>query len=106
MNIDFEKMKGLSTEALMSLSAIVDKMDIGQELKNMVVDTGNEERDNEEIGKQLIVLLITKLHKAKEEVYEFISQYKGITIEEAKKVNSIEIIKEVLSIDGTSSFLS
>ena len=106
MNIDLKKVKGLSTETIMSLSAIIDKMEIGQDLKNLYVDTGNEERDNEEIGKQLIVLLITKLHKAKEEVYEFISQYKGITIDEAKKVNAVEIIKEILSVDGTTSFLS
>lgn len=106
MNIDLEKVKGLTTETIMNLSAIIDKMEIGQDLKNMYVDTGNEERDNEEIGKQLIVLLITKLHKAKNEVYEFISEYKGISIEEAKKANAVEIIKEVLSIDGTTSFLS
>lgn len=106
MNIDLEKVKGLSTETIMCLSAIIDKMDIKEDLKNMVVETGDEEKDKEEIGKQLIVLLITKLHKAKDEVYEFISQYKQISIEDAKKANAIEIIKEVLGIDGTSDFLS
>ena len=106
MNIDLLKTKGLSTETLMNLSAIIDKMEIGQDLKNMVVETGNEEKDKEEIGKQLIVLLITKLHKAKEEVYNFISEYKGISVEEAKKVNAIEVIKEVLAVDGTTDFLS
>lgn len=106
MNIDLLKAKGLSTETLMNLSAIIDKMEIGQDLKNMVVETGDEEKDKEEIGKQLIVLLITKLHKAKNEVYEFISEYKEISIEEAKKVNAIEVIKEVLAVDGTTDFLS
>lgn len=106
MNIDLLKTKGLSTETLMNLSAIIDKMEIGQDLKNMVVETGDEEKDKEEIGKQLIVLLITKLHKAKEEVYNFISEYKGISVEEAKKVNAIEVIKEVLAVDGTTDFLS
>lgn len=106
MNIDLEKIKGLSTEMIMSLSAIIDKMDIKDELKNIVVETGDEEKDKEEVGKQLIVLLITKLHKAKDEIYEFISQYKGITIEEAKRANAIDIIKEVLAIDGTTDFLS
>lgn len=106
MNIDLLKTKGLSTETLMNLSAIIDKMEIGQDLKNMVVETGDEEKDKEEIGKQLIVLLITKLHKAKNEVYEFISEYKEIPIEEAKKVNAIEVIKEVLAVDGTTDFLS
>ena len=106
MNIDLLKTKGLSTETLMNLSAIIDKMEIGQDLKNMVVETGDEEKDKEEIGKQLIVLLITKLHKAKNEVYEFISEYKEISIEEAKKVNAIEVIKEVLAVDGTTDFLS
>ena len=106
MNIDLLKTRGISAETLMNLSAIVDKMEIGKDLKDMVVETGDAEKDKEEIGKQLIVLLITKLHKAKDEVYEFISGYKGISIEEAKQADVIKIIKEVLAIEGTADFLS
>lgn len=105
MKIDVTKIKGLSTEMIMHLSACIDKMEIGEELKNLDVNTGNVEKDNEELGKQLIVLIITKLHKAKDEIYEMIATYKGVSIDEAKKEEIIPIIKEILSIDGVKDFL-
>lgn len=104
--MNLEKIKGISTEVLISMSAIIDKMEIKEQLKNMEVNTGNEEKDKEELGKELIILLISKLYKAKDEIYELIAGYKGITIEEAKKVEIIPIIKELFGIDGVSSFLS
>lgn len=105
MNIDVTKIKGLSTEVLMTLSACIDKMEIREELKNLEIDTGNDEKDNEELGKQLIILIISKIYKAKDEVFELVSLYKGISIEEAKKAEIIPIIKEILGIDGVTNFL-
>lgn len=103
--MNLEKFKGISTEMAITMSAIVDKMEIGQELKQMEVNTGDEKKDREELGKQLIVLIISKLYKAKEEVYELISLYKGISIEEAKTAEIIPILKELFGIDGTTDFL-
>ena len=104
--MNLEKFKGISTEMAIIMSAIVDKMEIGQELKEMEVNTGDEKKDREELGKQLIVLIISKLYKAKEEVYELIALYKGITIEEAKTAEIIPIIKELFGVDGAVDFLS
>ncbi len=104
--MNLENIKGISTEMAIIMSAIVDKMEIGQELKQMEVNTGDEKKDREELGKQLIVLIISKLYKAKEEVYELISLYKGIPVEEAKKAQIIPIIKELFGIDGAVDFLS
>lgn len=105
MKIDISKIKGLSTEMIMCLSACVDKMEIGEQLKEMEINTGDSEKDHEELGKQLIVLIISKIHKAKDEIYEMIAAYKNITPEEAKKVEIIPIIKEILGIDGVKDFL-
>lgn len=104
MNI--KNIKSLNTEMIMHLSACIDKMEIGQELKKMEVNTGDSKKDNEELSKQLLILIISKIYKAKEEIYEMIADYKGITVEEAKKVEIIPIIQEILGIEGIQDFLS
>lgn len=105
MNVDVKKIKGLSTEMIMSLSACIDKMEIGEQLKKLEINTGNEENDTKELGKQLIIIIISKIYKAKDEVYEMIATYKGISIEDAKKEEIIPIITEILGIDGVKDFL-
>lgn len=105
MNIDITKFKKLNTEMIMNLSACIDKMEIGEELRKMEVNTGDPKKDNEELSKQLLILIISKLYKAKEEIYEMVATYKGITIEEAKKIEIIPIIQEILGVEGTKDFL-
>lgn len=85
---------------LIKLSLIIDKMGIKDDLVNI------ETKTNEEVGKELIGILIANLHKAENEIYEFIAQYKEITVEEAQRANIIEILKEILKIDGLQDFLS
>lgn len=104
MNI--KNIKSLNTEMIMHLSACIDKMEIGQELKKMEVNTGDSKKDNEELSKQLLILIISKIYKAKDEIYEMIADYKAITVEEAKKVEIIPIIQEILGIEGIQDFLS
>lgn len=104
MNI--KNIKSLNTEMIMHLSACIDKMEIGQELRKMEVNTGDSKKDNEELSKQLLILIISKIYKAKDEIYEMIADYKGITVEEAKKVEIIPIIQEILGIEGIQDFLS
>lgn len=105
MNIDISKIKGLNTEVVMLLSECIDKMEIGEQLKSLNVDTGNTKQDNEELGKQLIILIISKIYKAKDTIYELIATYKDISIEEAKKQDIIPIIQEILGINGVKDFL-
>lgn len=105
MKVDITKIKGLSTEVLLLLSACIDKMEIGEELKNLEINTGDEQSDNKELGKQLIILLISKLYKAKDEVYEVVASYKGISTEDAKKAEVIPIIQEILGLNGVKDFL-
>lgn len=124
----------MKTEYLLLLSEILDKMDISQELKNLDINTGDSEKDKEELGKELITLLITRIYKCKNEVYTFVAKYKGYYPEEvfidsnetqeikkekeekynsdvksainkAKDENIISIIKEIMNSEGISSFL-
>nr|DAN73294.1 MAG TPA: hypothetical protein [Caudoviricetes sp.] len=99
-------MEKISTEIIMSLSEIIDKMGIANELKQLEVTTGDEKKDLERLGQEVIILIFTKLYKVKEEVYDLISKYRNISIEEAKQENAIGIFKEILNIDGVRDFLS
>lgn len=99
-------MEKISTEIIMSLSEIIDKMGIADELKQLEVTTGDEKKDLERLGQEVIILIFTKLYKVKEEVYDLISKYRNISIEEAKQENAIGIFKEILNIDGVRDFLS
>ena len=67
----------MKTKYLIMLSEIIDKMEIKDELKNLEINTGDEEKDNEELGKELIALLITRIYKCEKEVYTFVAAFKG-----------------------------
>lgn len=125
----------MKTEYLLMLSEILDKMEITEELKSLEVNTGDEKKDQEELGKQLIALLVTRIYKCKTEVYKFIATYKGYypeelefnsedteeikkektnkyelackeAIKKAKNEDVIAILKEVSKLSGLSDFLS
>lgn len=89
----------MKTKILIKLSLIIDKMGIADEIKRIDKPT------NEEVGKELIMLLITNLHKAENEIYEFIADYKKITKEEAEELDVIPVFKELLNIEGMKDFL-
>ena len=74
-------------------------MGIAEEIKKIDKPT------NEEVGKEVIMLLITNLHKAENEIYEFIADFKGITKEEAEELDVIPIFKELLNVEGLKDFL-
>lgn len=104
--MNLENLKGISTKVAIKMSAIVDKMEIGQQLKDLNVETGDEQKDREELGKQLIILIISKLYKAENEIYELIALCKNITVEEAQNIAVIPFLKELFGIAGVTDFLS
>lgn len=81
----------MKTKYLIMLSEILDKMDIKDELKTMKVDTGDEKRDVEELGTQLISLILTRIYKCKNEFYTFIAAFKNYLPDE----NQYEFYPEV-----------
>lgn len=125
MKIDLKNIK-LSTESLIKLTSIIDKMGISNSLKELDKPT------NEELGTEILVLFMTNLYKAENEVYDFVISYLDLfeepivdetienydevyqrkyennykqALEKAKKENFIDIVKKLLQITGMSDFL-
>lgn len=105
----------LRNDVLMALSEMIDVMDIKNELS--ILDC----KSNEELGQKLIMLLITKLYKAKKQYYDFVIKFKQVTIEDenlsaeeiynkqiekVEQMDAIEIFKELIQIEGISNFLA
>ena len=101
-----KKIKNLDVQTAIKLTQIVDKMGIKDEIVALDIETGNSENDNQELAKKLFSIVISKLYLAENELYEFIAQYKNISVEEAKKVNVIELIKEIFKTEGAADFLA
>ena len=93
-----KKIKNLDVQTAIKLTQIVDKMGIREEIVALDIETGNSEQDNQELAKKLFSIVISKLYLAENELYEFIAQYKNISVEEAKKVNVIELIYARLAV--------
>lgn len=105
----------LKNNVLMALSEMIDIMDIKKEIMNI------NGKSNEEVGQELIMLLITKLYKAKRQYYEFVIKFKNVKIEDenlnkeekyekaieiVENMDAIEIFKELIQIEGLSNFLA
>lgn len=107
MNLELvNKIKKLDAQTAIKITRLIDKMGIKDEIVNISVETDNPEQDNIELSKKLFSIVISKLYLIEDELYEFISEYKDISIEEAKKVNIIELLKDIFSADGAVDFLA
>ena len=120
----------LSTKALLDLSAIIDKMDIKDQL--FAVD----KKTNKEVAEEIFKLLVANIHNAEDEVINFIIDYKKLedpivienenemtaeeyektydrmavinrkkAYERAKNFNVIEIFQDLFKIPGVKDFL-
>lgn len=67
----------MKTKYMIMLSEIIDKMEIKDELKNLEINTGDDAKDNEELGKEVISLVISRIYKCEKEVYTFVAAYKN-----------------------------
>ena len=79
----------------LKLSAIIDKLDL------KITDP---KADANKIGADLMMQIISKAHKAEQEIYAFVAEIKGITPQEAEKVDLVQFIKEIASDAGLVSF--
>lgn len=95
----------INTRTLSKISLIINKMGVSNSIINLNVDTGDEKKDNEEIVKKLLSLIIDNIYKAEDEIIDLIAQVKEITKEEAENYDVISFIKEILQIDKLKDFL-
>lgn len=79
----------------LKLSAIIDKLDL---------KIADPKADAEKIGSDLLMQIVAKAHKAEQEIYAFVAEVKGITPQEAEKVDLIGFIKEIAADAGVINF--
>ena len=79
----------------LKLSAIIDKLDL---------KIADPKADAEKIGSDLLMQIVAKAHKAEQEIYAFVAEVKGITPQEAEKVDLVQFIKEMASDTGVVNF--
>lgn len=107
MNLELvNKIRNLDVQTTIKLTRIIDKMGIKDEIVSISVESGNPEEDNRELAQKLFSIIISKLYLVENDLYEFIAEYKGISIDEAKKVNIITLVKELFQTDGAVDFLA
>jgi len=79
----------------LKLSAIIDKLDL------KITDP---KADANKIGADLMMQIISKAHKAEKEIYAFVAEIRGITPQEAEKIDLVQFIKEMASDTGVVNF--
>ena len=79
----------------LKLSAIIDKLDL------KITDP---KASQEQIGADMMMQIISKAHKAEKEIYAFVAETRGITPQEAEKVDLIGFIKEITADAGVMNF--
>lgn len=77
----------------LKLSVILDKLDLNIDFKKI---SQNGEVSVEEFGGELMMQIVTKLHKAEKEIIAFVAEYKQISYKEAENINLIEFVQELL----------
>ncbi len=100
----------VKTKHIFLLSAMVDKMDLDQEMELLGKNKkGKQSMTNEEIGKTIIFALAKKLHRAQDESIAFIGAVTGKKKEEVEDMSItdlVETFKKILQEDGVIDFLS
>lgn len=104
----------LTIDSICLISAILDKIKIDDKFINDMFLIGKEAKGKEtkdiemiknKIGMNIILKLGSKLHEVRDELVKFIAIYRGISEEEATKVDMIDFIKELISDEDFTSFL-
>ena len=104
----------LTIDSICLISAILDKIKVDDKFINDMFLIGKEAKGKEtkdiemiknKIGMNIILKLGSKLHEVRDELVKFIAIYRGISEEEATKVDMIDFIKELISDEDFTSFL-
>lgn len=104
----------INIDMMCTISTIMEKMEIDAGLMQKFFKMGDEargksksevDRIQKQIGAELLLTLGKKLHLVKDELIQFISLYKEISEEEAKKVDVMEFLKEIAKDSGLKDFL-
>jgi len=98
----------IKTKHLFKLSAMVDKMDLDEELK-VLLGKEKKKMSNQELGEKMIMAVVKKLHRAEKETIDLLASVTGKTkkdIEDLPIKDLIELFNTILSEDGVLDFLA
>lgn len=77
------------------ISAIIDKLEL---------DIKDPTASQEKVGADLIMQVLSKAHKAEQEIYSLVSDIKKISKEEAAEIDLVEFIKDIMKDSDLTSF--
>lgn len=86
------------------LSAIIDKLEFT--VKTTETNDKGEKvyLTQEEVGSDLMMQVLSKAHKAENEIYAFVAEIKKITPEEAAEIDLMKFIQDLMSDAGVLDF--
>lgn len=99
----------LKTKDMFTLSAIVDKMGLDEDIKEILAARKKKNFNDEEMGEKLIFSIVKKMYKAKVEITQLLADISGKSIKDVENLQlkeTIELIKKLLQEEGVLSFLS
>lgn len=99
----------LKTKDMFILSAIVDKMELDVDIKELLAARKHKDVNDEEMGEKLIFSIVRKIHKAKAEITQLLANVSGKTAKEVDDLElkeTMDLIKQVLQEEGVMDFLS
>ena len=98
-------MRKLNVEDSFAFSEILDKMGIQDDINELMDKARSKGKDGQAwLGGQLILLMIKKIHKAKEEVIEFLSSLFYIEANELKKKPVKELVSMITELFSSEDF--
>lgn len=99
----------LKTKDMFTLSAIVDKMGLDEDIKEILSARKKKSFNDEEMGEKLIFSIVKKMYKARAEITQLLADISGKSIKDVENLQlkeTIELIKKLLQEEGVLSFLS
>jgi acyl-CoA reductase-like NAD-dependent aldehyde dehydrogenase len=99
----------LKTKDMFTLSAIVDKMGLDEDIKEILSARKKKSFSDEEMGEKLIFSIVKKMYKARAEITQLLADVSGKSIKDVENLQlseTIELIKKLLQEEGVMSFLS
>ena len=85
----------LTVKQGIKLSAIIDKL---------ALKITDPKAGPEQVGADLMMQIVTKAHRAEQEIYGFIADVKKIDTQEAQEADLVDFIQGMLSDTGAMSF--
>lgn len=99
----------LKTKDMFTLSAIVDKMGLDEDIKEILSARKKKSFNDEEMGEKLIFSIVKKMYKARVEITQLLADISGKSVKDVENLQlseTIELIKKLLQEEGVMSFLS